>query len=286
MIHSSTNIYFVLTEQCRNEGTDSPCDMFDLGGTSFWDKYCFVSPNSYLIGSSPGHWIAKDIDRQQYTSLDLDKYTESHLNMQAQAVTRQQEDPSTESVFSVKLYIYCPTCVCQITTAIQICESINRTPFLKACIRVDYREPTSCSSSSSRIDGIASLISYIKGLEQQPSLTSVEQLRLKAIDRQWLEQCHYDYEEEDQIRMPSPPSRLARIISPHASEPTCAGFIMLGESDRCNVLLGAPPFPPFRAGRMPLETQLYKMEQIYEPEQKWRWQRQFLGTYTSQKPLA
>lgn len=261
--------------------------MFDLGGTSFPDKYCFVSPKSYSIGSSPGRWIAKDIDRQQYTSVNLDKYTESYLDMQAQAVTRGQEDLSAEPVFSVKLYIYCPPCVCQISTAIQICESINNTQFLEACIRVDYRERTSCSNLSSSIDGIASLISYIKGLERQPSLTSFERLRVKAIDRQWLEQCHYDYEEEDKTTMPSPPDRLARIISPHADENTCAGIIILGEADRCNVLLGAPPFPALKAGRMPLETQLYKMEPTWSlSDRSWRWRRDFFGTYTSQKSLA
>lgn len=256
--------------------------MFDLGGTSFLDKYCFVSRTSYFIRSSPGHWIAKDIDRQEFTSLDLDKYTETHLKMQAQAIDEQQE---VEPGFSAKLYIYCPPCVCQISTAIQICDAINRTPFLKACIRVDYREPTSCSTSSSRIDGIASLINYIKGLEKQPNLNSRQKLQLKAIDRQWLEQCHYDYEQEDQIRMPSPPNRLARMIRPQASEFTCAAVIVLGESDRCNVLLGADPFPPFKAGRMPLETQLYKMEQIHSQNTR-MWQRQFFGTYTSQKSSA
>lgn len=45
-VSGNTTIYFVLTEQRRNEGTDPPYDLFELGGTSFSNKYCFVSPSS------------------------------------------------------------------------------------------------------------------------------------------------------------------------------------------------------------------------------------------------
>ena len=244
----------------------------------------FVPPGAYQIGSSPGHWIAKDIDPQKFTSIDLEKLAETHRTLQVHAIDEGETALPIESQFSVKLYIYCPPCACQIATALEICRSAGKSLYLDIRIRVDYRQPTSCSLSSSRIDGLASLIDYIKRQESSSDLSEYEKADLKAVDRQWLEQTIYDYEEEVQITTPSPANRLSHIVRPHKGEDSCAAIVILGEADYCIPLMGAPPFPPFKTGRMPQETQLYRSIQGYD--HKWHWKRHYMGTYSRRYPLT
>jgi hypothetical protein len=282
-------MFFVLTEQCRNEGTDSPCDQTNFGPMSFFHKHCFVPLEAHYSGSSPGHWIAKDIDPQKFTSIDLEKCAEFHRALQAHAINRGDVDLPINSQFLVKLYIYCPPCACQMATAFEVCRSVNTYPFLDIRVRVDYRQPTSCSLSSRRIDGLASLIDYIKRQESSSKMTESIKAKLKIIDRQWLEQTIYDYDEDVQITTPSPANRLSHIVRPHTDKDLCAAIIILGEADYCIPLMGSAPFPPFKPGRMPQETQLYRSIQGYDsivPSVNWHWQRHYMGTYSPKKPLT
>jgi len=151
-----------------------------------------------------------------------------------------------------------------VAAALDICKSVKMYPYLDVRIRVDYRQLTSYSMSSSRINGLASLIGYIKSQESRSDLTDYECARLKAIDRQWLEQVYYDYEEEVQVKMPSPESQLSHIVRSHRNDQLCAAVVILGEADFCVPLMSATPFPPFKTGKIPQETQLYRFTKARE----------------------
>lgn len=200
--------------------------------------------------SSPGHWIAKDIHPQTFTHTDLEKLAESYRVLQQHAIAQGKFD-LPENQFSVMLYIYCPPCACQVAVALDICRSVKIYPYLDVRIRVDHRQPTSCSMLSSRIDGLASLIGYVKSQESKSTLSGLVCARVNAIDRQWLEQTVYDYEEEVQVRMSSPENQLSHIVNPHQNEGLCAAVVILGEADFCIPLMGATPFPPFKTGKIP-----------------------------------
>lgn len=256
---------------------------------SFANKHCFVQQGAHDTGSSPGHWIAKDIDPREFTIIDLEQCAETYRALQAYAIDQGEIDFPIESPFLVKLYIYCPPCACQIATAIDICRALNKSRYLDVRIRVDHHQPTSCSLSSSRIDGLASLIDHIKRQEDYSSHIKSHKAGLKAMDRQWLEQIIYDYEEEVHITTPSPANRLSHIVRPHKDEGLCAAIIILGEADYCIPFVGAPPFPPIKSGRMPQETQLYRLTQGHDralPLVNWHWQRHYMGTYSQKKPLT
>ena len=254
---------------------------------SFTDKHCFIPSRTSYTGSSPGYWIAEHIKPQNFTFIDLEKFVENHVALQAHAIAELRDLP-IENQFSVKLYVYCPPCACQVATALNICQSVNKSRHLDIRIRVDYRQSTSCSMSSSRIDGLVSLIDYIKTEESKSQISENADKRLKAIDRQWLEQIVYDYEEEVQMTTQSPANQLCHIVRPHQDESLCAAIIILGEADYCIPLMEAPPFPPSKPGRTPQETQLYRMFQTFDStalKPHWSWRRHYMGTYSRKEPL-
>jgi len=176
-----------------------------------------------------------------------------------------------------------------VATALNICESMKKSSYLDIRIRVDYRQPTSYSVSSSRIDGLASLIDYVKSQKSSSNSSEYDYAIIEAIDRQWLEQVIYNYEEDVQITTPSPANRFSHIVRPHKHEDSCAAIIILGEADYCIPFMGAPPFPPFKPGRMPQETELYRSIQGYDrvlPSANWQWQRHYIGTHSRNIPLT
>ena len=261
---------------------------------SFSDKHSFIPSRTWYTGSSPGYWIAKDVDPQRFTFIDLEKSAETHRALQERAIAQLSDDLPTDDQFSVKfptddqflvkLYIYCPPCACQVATALGICMSVNRSRHLDIRIRVDYRQSTSCSISTSRIDRLVSLIDYIKSEESKSHASEHANKKLEAIDRQWLEQIVYDYDEEVQITTPSPATQLSHIFRPHKNEGLCAAIIILGEADYCLPLVESPPFPPFKPGRTPQETQLYRLTQNYGRKTNRYWQRHYMGTYSRKAP--
>lgn len=289
IVYLGTNqqIFFVLTEQCRNEGTDFPCDQMNLGLMSFNTyTHCFIAAGSRRTGSSPGHWIAEDIEPQKFTLVDLERSAEARRVLQAHAIEQGGPVLLPEREFSVTLYIYCPPCACQVAAAFAIWQSAIKSRYLHVRIRVDYRQSTSCSMPSSRIAGVASLIDYIKSLEPKPDLSDDYIALLRAFDRQWLEQSYYHYKEEVHITTPSPTNRLLHVIRAHRNEPLTADIVILGEADYCISFMGAAPFPPLPR-RSPRETELYKAIQHWTgpPSRQWVWQRHYMGTSSQKKTL-
>ena len=76
---------------------------------------------------------------------------------------------------------------------------------------------------------------------------------LMLIDRDWLEQRLYEYEEEQYRRSSRHPSNiLMDILDPHEYHTNITGIHILGEADQCVPIMQSPPFPS--AARMPRET--------------------------------
>ncbi|KAL8951459.1 MAG: hypothetical protein Q9222_002560 [Ikaeria aurantiellina] len=184
--------------------------------------------------------------------------------------------------FSVQVYIYCPPCSCQIASALDTAWSMNESPYLDIHVRVDYHLQTSCSVSSIGINGLQSLADYIREDEKLINLPDYHVMRLRAIDRQWLEQTIYDYEEEIETLTLSPASRLSKILAAHNMEDDCAAVLILGEADYSIPLIGSPPFPPLKLGKVPQQTEMYRLKQAFE--EGWYWQRDYMGTFTSKSP--
>ena len=271
----------MLTEQCRNEGTNSPCDQTNLGAMSFNATSSFIPRKSIHIGSSPGHMIGKDIDPRKFTYIDLETDAADRRRLRAQATADGEDLPlSMRDHFLVKLYIYCASCACQVATALDICDAVRGFPYLDIRIRPDYRQYTNCSIWSSRIDGISSLIDFIKVQESKDSLHLNE--NLKVLDRQWMEQVVYNYEGDNQIAAADP---LSHIAKSHKSKDgaSCAAIVVLGEADYCISLMRAAPFPRLRLEKV-RETQLYRHKQELE-EGAWFWRRYYMGDYAPKEPL-
>ncbi len=106
------------------------------------------------------------------------------------------------------------------------------------------------------------------------------------IDREWLERQIYEYTKEDRLSMLSPKNQLARVVELHSKEPSCAAIVMLGEADFSIPLMGVPPFRPFESGRLPRETQLFKIFGQYNSVvQHSIYEREYMGTYSPRAPL-
>ena len=272
----------MLTECCRAQDSETPCDQLSLGEMSFMGRYSFIAPGSVWTHSAPGYRFTKYITPSKFHSIDFERYLEDRSAMKARALANDESEPDVDGPFRVGVYIYCPPCACQVATALDICQYSHKKDFMDFYIRIDNRQRTSCSASTSRIEGLLSVVDYMKEMERGEAYQyNVD--KLKLIDREWLERCVYSYTEEDHLASLSPANELARIAKLHSGDEKCAAIIMLGEADYGVPLVGVPPFPPFEPGRLPRETQLFKME--LKPYSSWHWEREFIGNYTPNNPL-
>lgn len=275
-------IFFISTQSCRLQDSETPCDQTSLGAMSFEKMHSFIAPGSVQTRSAPGYRITKHIDPSKFTYADLETYAERQDAMRLDGIA-----PDDSRRYHVEVYIYCPPCACQLATALDICLHRDKKGFVDFCVRVDHRLVTTCSASSSRIEGLVSVVDYIRSIETGNPLTDWTAERLRAIDREWLERQIYEFTEADRFETLSPASQLARITSLHIGESSTAAIIMLGEADYSVPLMRAPPFPPFESGRLPRENQIFRnwYKQISYHPSKRTWQREFMGTYSAQDPL-
>ena len=278
----------MLTGSCRAQDTETPCDQLCLGEMSFDRKYSFIASGSVLTRSAPGYRITRHIDPSAFTSADLEKYIETQEQILAHRLAADEPVPNEESRYRVKVYIYCPPCACQVATALDICQYSDKKSFVEFYIRIDHHQMCSCSSSISKIDGLISVIEFVKKSEGKDLGQGFFVDRLKTIDRDWLERQIHNYAEEDRLSTLSPANQLARIAEFHKREESCAAIIQLGEADYCVPLMGVPPFRPFEPGQLPRETWLYRLQQnkVVSPRDEiWTWEREYMGTYTPKAPL-
>lgn len=260
-LDTKMQVFFMLTESCRAQDSETPCDRMRLGDKAFTYRNSFIASGSVRTHSGPVYRITKYLNPSRFTSADLEKYIVNQKTMKAHAVAIGEYAPEEDGRHRVMVYIYCPPCARQIATALDICKHRDKKSFIDFCIRIDHRQMTSCSASVSRIEGLISVNDDPREEEKGEMVDDYIVQRLKLFDREWLEQEIYDYTEEDRLARFSPENQLARIAELHRNEESCAGIVLLGETDYCVPLVGAPPFPPFEPGRGPRETQLYRFSQ-------------------------
>ena len=278
----------MLTESCRAQDTETPCDPVNLGPKCFLEKYSFIAEGSIRTHSAPGYRITKYVDPSEFTHINIKNYLLDQQFRKTHAIAKEKGVTEDNINLHVWVYIYCPPCVCQIATALDICRYNHQKAFVNFCIRVDHRLKTTCSASSSRIEGVISILNHLKETEKDKSLQNYPVEDLKVFDREWLEQQVWDYTEDNDSTRVSPANQLARIAGFHSRDDpflSCAAIVFLGEADYIIPLMGVPPFRPFEPGRQPRETQLFRSWQEYMGSDEWSWQRQFLGTYSPKFPL-
>ena len=251
----------------------------------FHHQYNFVARSSVQTRSAPGYRITKYIDPVNFTHAHLATYYESQNGMKANVAAKGGDMPDNDYRYHVRVYIYCSPCVCQINTALHICRYRDKKGLVDFVVRIDHHLKACCSAPFSRVDGLVSVIDYIKAQEQLDTLADWDSAYLGSIDREWVEQQIVYYTEEDHSATPSPASQLRRIAGYHRGEKTCAAIVMLGEADYTIPLMGAPPLPPLESGPLPRETYIFKHEQNFSQPRMWYWDRMFIGTYTPSKPL-
>ncbi len=277
-------IFFVLTETCRTQGSETPCDQLRLGPMSFVLENSFIAPGSIRTRSAPGYRITKHIDVSYFVSPDTGLKTLEAVK--ARAIENDEPAPEDDGRYRAKVYIYCPPCACHIVTALEVCQYSYKKDLVDFCVRIDHRQKTSCSASVSTIEGLISVVDHLKEEEKEKIMKEHTVKSVKAIDREWLEKQIYEYTEEDRMATFSPIEQLARVVEFHKDEPSCAAIILLGEADYCIPLMEAPPFPPLEPGRLPRETQLFKMWiKWFNDSRRYRWDREYMGTYSPKDPL-
>ncbi len=134
LLDENKKIIFMLTEPCRAQSSETPCDQLRLGEMSFQREYSFIAPGSFLTQSAPGYRITKHIEPSRFNW--------GHLRD--------------------NVYIYCPPCACQVATALDICQYRDSKDKVEFIIRIDPQQITSCSMSASRIEGLISVIEQLK----------------------------------------------------------------------------------------------------------------------------
>ena len=274
--------FFVLTESCYAQEFGTSCDQENLGTMSFNRMYSFIAAGSIRTRSAPGYRIAKYIEPDCDTLEGFEQHIQNQNAMKAHAIANEESEPEDNDRYRVRVYIYCPPCACQIATALDICYYRKKKEFVDFFIRIDHRQKTCCSASFSSVQGLVSVIDYIKGREKSYRLENSEVARLEAIDREWVEQRIGDYTEEDHLSTLPPASQLARIAE---EEPRCAAIVVLGEADYSIPLMGAPPSGPLESGPLPRENYIFRNEKKMSQFGRWYWDRVFLGTYTPRTPL-
>ena len=283
-----TQIFFMLTEACRAQDSETPCDQFRLGDMSFQHQYSFISPGSAKTQSAPGYRITKHIELSRFIGKEaLEKYIDIRDQILVHRLAVGESDLQEDSRYHVKVYIYCPPCACHIATALDTCRFRNKKEFVEFCIRIDHRRTTSCSASYSGIEGLVSVIDFLNKGENSSLWDEQRFEQLRAIDRDWLERQIYNFTEEERLATPSPTNQLAHIAELHKGESLCAAVILLGEADYLVSLMGVPPFRPFEPGRVPRETQLFRCWQKSILLHRWTlvWEREYMGTYSPRAPL-
>lgn len=115
-------LFFILTEPCRAQSSETPCDQPSIGTMSFDTRHSFIADRSIQTRSAPGYRITNHIDPSRFALVDLDTYVERREAILAHAIENGDPTPNDEEEIRhrVKVYIYCPPCACQVATALAI----------------------------------------------------------------------------------------------------------------------------------------------------------------------
>ncbi|KAL8903587.1 MAG: hypothetical protein Q9171_007350 [Xanthocarpia ochracea] len=89
-------IFFMLTKECCNLGTESPCEQTALGRMSFNGNQSLIPAVTQMTGSSPGQWVGKLINPRSFTDMDFDRYEEYVRLIHSREIQHSREIPEDE----------------------------------------------------------------------------------------------------------------------------------------------------------------------------------------------
>lgn len=264
----------------------------NLGNMSIrlYDTNSFLARGGLQTGSAPGYRIAKRIDAQAFSTADLAAYTEAQDTQRVRYLMYGEEGELSGQFNSyvVDVYIYCPPCACRIATALDICVYRQKSPFVEFHTRIDHPRPASCCPSTSNIDGLISIAQYLNEAERRDLASRYAEM-LKTFDREWLDHAIYYASEDEIAQTPSPEDQLGQILGHHNTRKAyqrTAAIVILGEADYCIRLTDASPFPPIESDSVTREDQIFMMCQKEIRPSEWRWQREYIGSYSPKAPIV
>ena len=277
--------FFVLTGNCQISASSNLCDVRKLGENCNQGKLGFASdpPHRWNLGKR----ITSRINLRNLLSIDgcdlsrlQSRIVEYETTVSVKMSPRERLPPQERPrIPMATVHVYCAPCVRQIHTAFDICRGSNISPLFEFSIRVDDRIPSSCCPDTKGIDGLVSLINWIKETEYEtPWKLARGQSSLHLLDRPWIEERIYQAEQE--TYQPSywddPPGNIRRIYNEVSFESGEKSIVViLGEVGPISLMMECPPFP--QDARKPRETEMFE---IYRPRNSETWLRNYIGSYS------
>lgn len=258
-IMTKQNIFFILTQPCRNSEAGEFCEV----AASLQDRLKKYSHQAAQVPSL-GQRIVSHIDLHQVSSMELDKIEEYR--------NKARERYESPDLLKSAIYIHCPPCACSIQMALEICLEVQgiARDMLDFKVRFDARLTASCCLAEGR-ERLNAIFNYIRSGETAASPFIAPHL-LKNVDRDWLDQRVYEYEDEVE---PQTTNDLRHILEGYRSLHSVAGIIILGERDHLLPALNRPPFAALE--RTPRETQFFKLDHSAKLS--------YLGSYSPRPPV-
>lgn len=179
-----------------------------------------------------------------------------------------------------RVCIYCAACLCLIQTALYLAAEIKTlSPDECVWVRPAHCLLASCSSEGD-LSMLTSVVNAAKGAEARGLLLEESTLKVRYVDRNWLERQLFATENNLDSRGPNVRLALPDILNTPIGRIKCDAVIMLGETRQTAHLLQSPPFSfPVKK---PKATQIYHFKERTEPR---NWEGSFVGTYTSRSFL-
>jgi hypothetical protein len=263
---SIENIYFVFTSDCFSKYSSTNCADSTVG------SMCFRSnlPDFLPGGRKTSTWgfgkrITDDINPS---------FSENILEILRQPANRisdVQKLAVRSSLPLTNVSIFCAPCARAIHTAVRTCNQ-QSTELISYMVRVDDRISASCSSGSSKIGRLKSLLAKINEFEagmladRKDLFTSW----ILFLDRVWIEQRIDHLENEPHIEgIITNGMLIAEFFKTDSFET----IIFLGETTQTGWIIESKPFAEKRG--MAKDNSIHK---LYRSSTFWK--REYLGTFT------
>jgi hypothetical protein len=184
-----------------------------------------------------------------------------------------------------KMFILCPPCLCQIHTAMRICQGAEVSPLLEFCIRIDDRLPSSCCRGRQPSERLKYIDKEIVDLEARLTHSFASSIaaarQIGRIDCPWLQKRIFQVEEDViEASFAEDPSGIVSDMLADCTDKRLpkAGIVVLGELSCCSVILEDVFMT--RSPRKPRETDIYELKLSRdEGAEVDRWSRAYVGSY-------
>jgi hypothetical protein len=257
-LSSETNVFFVLTSECLNLQSSTPCTQNSLATMVFDEQsnFGFTPPYEYRNPRGLGKMINEA------------RFPRSSQNFDISGRPRA--------------YIYCPPCSCHIHTAHFVCRELQELhSFWSICLRPDDRLTASCCYKENRLSWLEALVETSKAIEAKTYLTKLGEglfwspRHIAHLDRTWIEQRIFEVEQDQGVPLSVKAQDLRGICEAHRHEYGCPVIVILGELSHSGHLMQSAPF--WYNTKPQKETQTYKFEKKSDAGP---WNAKFVGTYT------